>query len=131
MFLKNLELQGNNGMKNKNFLSSVKCTISGILYCIKNERNVKIDIIIAILVVLLGFVFKLSKIEWCFIVCVIFFVIVSEMFNTAIEKTVDLYTKEYNEIAKIAKDVSSGAVMLSAICSVIVGCIIFLPKIIG
>ena len=93
-------------MKNKNFLSSVKCTICGILYCIKNERNIKIDIVAAILVVILGFVFKLTKIEWCIIVCMIFFVIISEMFNTAIERTVDLYKKYYIEFEKIAKDVS-------------------------
>ena len=114
--------------KNRNFIKSVKCTLDGIWYAIKNERNIKIQLCFALMAVICGFVFRISFIEWCTIVFAIFFVLASEMFNTAIEKAVDLCTEEYSEIAKIAKDVSGGAVLLSAINSVIVGLIVFLPK---
>ena len=64
------------------------------------------------------------------VLIVIALVIVSEIFNTAIEKVVDLYTREYNEIARIAKDVSAFAVLTSCIFALAVGIIIFVPKII-
>ncbi len=120
---------GNREWKNKSFLKSVKCTLNGIAYVIRTERNIKIQICFAILAIVCGFIFNISLVEWCIVTILIFMVLSAEMFNTAIEKTVDLCVKEYNETAKIAKDVSSGAVLLTAICSVIGGVIIFLPKV--
>ena len=114
--------------KNKNFIGSVKCTLRGIGYVILNERNFKIQLCFAVAAIICGLAFKISYIEWCIISFAIFFVLVSELFNTAIEKAVDLCTEEYNAIAKIAKDVSGGAVLLSAINSVVIGLIIYLPK---
>lgn len=82
-----------------------------------------------ILVIIAGIILKISKIEW--IICIILFgiVISAEMFNTAIEQTVDIAMPEKNEKAKIAKDVSAGAVLIVAIASAIIGLIIFIPKI--
>ena len=117
--------------KNKNFIESVKCTLRGIFYAICSERNIKIQLCFAVIAIIFGFVFNISFVEWCVIVIVITMVLSAEMFNTAIEKTVDLCTKEYNELAKIAKDVSSGAVLLTAIASVMVGMIVFFPRIIN
>ena len=74
---------------------------------------------------------KISKIEMIIITISIFLVIFAEVMNTAIEKTVDLVTQEYNEIAKIAKDVSAGAVLVLAINSIIIGLYIFGDKIIN
>ena len=73
--------------------------------------------------------FKISYIEWGILTITIFLVLITETLNTAIEKTVDMITKEYSEEAKVVKDISAGAVLFSAIASVIVGIIIFLPKI--
>ena len=123
-------MENHSKWKNKFFLESVKCTLNGIAYVIVNERNIKIQLCFAIAVVICGFLLRISCAEWCLISITIFFVLASELFNTAIERTVDLCTEEYNEVAKIAKDVSGGAVLLSAINSVVVGLIIFLPKII-
>ena len=78
----------------------------------------------------LTFVLNVSKIEFIMVLLVISLVIMAEVFNTAIEKTVDLCTKEYNEIAKIAKDVSAFAVLTVCIFALIIGIIIFVPKII-
>ena len=93
-------------------------------------RNLIIDLGFLITVVLGGIFFNISYTEW--LVCLVFIALVIslEMVNTAIEETVDLITKEYNELAKHAKDVSAGAVLFSAIVSFIVGCVIFIPKII-
>ena len=113
----------------KKLLKSFKYAFEGIFIGIKEEQNMKIHITIMILVIIFGIVLKISKIEW--ITCILLFglVISMELINTAIENTVDLITKEKNEQAKIAKDVAAGAVLVSAIVSVIIGLIIFVPKI--
>ena len=82
-----------------------------------------------ILVIIVGILFKINKYEW--IICVICFAIVigGELFNTAIETVVDMVMPYKNEKAKIAKDVSAGAVLVLAMGAAIVGFIIFMPKI--
>ena len=88
-----------------------------------------INFIFMILVIIFGFIFKISKIEW--MICIILFgvVIAGELFNTAIETVVDMISLEKNDKAKKAKDVSAGAVLVLAIASAIIGLIIFIPKI--
>lgn len=119
-----------NKWRNKNFFNALKNALNGMCYTIKNENNIKIQLVIAIVVIIMSIIFKISIIEACIIIITIFFVLFAEFVNTAIEATVDLYTEEYNEKAKIAKDVAAAGVTLSAISSVIVGVLIFLPKII-
>jgi len=115
--------------KNKNFLEALINSIKGIGFTVKTELNIKIQLVFMCLVIIAGFVFKISLMEWGLLVLTIFVVLFAEMTNTAIENTVDLVTEEYNEKAKVAKDVASGAVLLTAIMSVVIGLIIFLPKI--
>ena len=118
--------------KKKNFkrlLSSFKYAFEGIINTYKTEQNILIHNIIAILVTIFGILFKINIYEW--IICIILFglVISAELFNTAIEAIVDLNCKSFNKYAKIAKDSAAGAVLILALTSVIIGCIIFLPKI--
>ena len=115
----------------KRLIKSFKYAFKGIIYTFKNEQNIIVHTIIMILVIIFGIIFKINKYEW--LICIILFglVISAELINTAIEATVDLKCKEINPLAKIAKDTSSGSVLLLAITSVIVGCIIFIPKIIS
>lgn len=116
-------------MKNKKIINSFKYAVEGIITSFKSERNMKIHVVIMLLVILAGVIFKISKIEW--IICILLFgiVISGELFNTAIETIVDMITTEKNEKAKIAKDVSAGAVLVLAIGAAIIGLIIFIPKI--
>lgn len=118
-------------LKNKNFIHALKNAISGVFYSIKTQKNIRIQLLIAIVVIILGFILKLNTIEWLFIIFSIMFVIATEVMNTAVETVVNMYTKEYNELAKIAKDVAAGAVLIASINSVIVGIIIVLGKIKG
>lgn len=113
----------------KKLVNSFKYAYEGITTGIKEERNLKIHIMIMILVIILGIILKISKIDW--IICIILFgfVISLELINTAIENTVDLITIEKNPKAKIAKDVAAGAVLIASITSAIIGLIIFIPKI--
>ena len=115
--------------KEKNIINSFKYAIEWIFTALKEEKNMKIHFIIMILVIILGIILKISRIEW--IICIILFgfVISLELVNTAIENTVDLITQEKHPKAKIAKDVSAGAVLVATITAVVVGLIIFVPKI--
>lgn len=112
------------------FSESVGHALDGIEYVASHERNFRIEIIFAIVVTIASFFFKVSLIEWCILVLVIGMVLALEMVNTAIERCVDLVTKDYKELAKVAKDVAAGAVFIMSIFSVILGILIFLPKII-
>lgn len=118
-------------MKSNNLLNSFKYALEGILSAFKNERNLKIHTCIALIVVIAGLIFKLSISEWLSCILVIALVIGGELINTAIEKVVDLASPDINPLAKQAKDIAAGAVLFFAIVSVVIGIIIFLPKIIN
>lgn len=122
----NMESKG----KKRTFLDSVKNCLEGISYTISHENNFKREIIIGIIAIILSFILKISILEWVIVILLINFVLVCELINTALEKTVDLYTKEYNETAKIVKDVAGAAVFVMCMFSAVIGAIIFLPKII-
>ena len=109
---------------------SFKYAGEGIWVSFKKERNMKIHVFMMALVILFGFLLHINLREW--IICIILFglVIGAELFNTAIETVVDMFTREKNELAGKAKDISAGAVLILAIASAIVGGIIFIPKII-
>ena len=117
--------------KRKRLRNSFKYAFEGIGEAWKTEQNLKIHFIIMFLVIIAGFVFKITITEW--LICLLLFALVIslELINTAIETTVDIAMPEINEKAKYAKDIAAGAVLFSAIISVIVGLIIFLPKIFG
>jgi len=89
----------------------------------------KIHCVAAVLVITFSIYFQLSAVEWLFILFAVGGVFALELINTAIERTVDLCTKDFHLLAKQAKDIAAGAVLVYAILSVIIGCIIFLPKI--
>jgi diacylglycerol kinase (ATP) len=114
----------------KRLFNSFKYALEGIIYAFKYEQNIIVHTLVMILVIILGIVVKLNIYE-C-LICLILFglVIATEMINTSIEATVDLACKKKDPLAKIAKDTASGAVLIFAITSAIVGLIIFIPKII-
>lgn len=116
-------------MKNKNLINSFKYAGVGIITAIKSERNIKIHIFFVILVSLMGFILKISKIEW--LICLLCFglVIGMELVNTALEKVVDIASPNKCLLAKEAKDVAAGAVLFVALIAAMIGLIIFLPKV--
>ena len=102
--------------------------IEGILYTFKSERNMKIHYCLAVVVLIISLFFDLTKVEMLLLIFAITLVVISEMFNTAIEKTIDMITEEYNPLAKIAKDVAAGGVLIATLNSVVVGYILFYDK---
>ena len=114
----------------KRLRKSFGYAFKGIDDVIKHEPNKKIHVVVAILVVIMAFILKVSIIEWIILVLLIGAVLAAETINTTIENLVDMYTKEYDEKAKIVKDTAAGTVLILAITSAIIGLIIFIPKII-
>ena len=115
----------------KKFLLSFTYPIKGLRYAYRNEQNLAVDVGVALLVIVAGFIFKLNLVEWAILALTIGLVISCELINTAIEAVVDLVTEDYHPLAKVAKDTAAAAVFVFAIIAVIVGLIIFLPKVIA
>ncbi|MCK5811834.1 MAG: diacylglycerol kinase [Clostridiales bacterium] len=112
-------------IKKSRLLKSFNIAITGIFSTIKSERNMKIHIITALLVLVLSFFFKLTQSEFLFIALAVALVFITEILNTSIEKLGDAITKEHNEIIKIAKDISSGAVLVASLFAILVGIVVF------
>lgn len=110
-------------------LNSFYYAFQGIKVNILTERNLAIHFSVMLLVIILGFIFKISVTEWLICVLLFGFVITLELMNTAIETAIDICMPEINPKAKLAKDTSAGAVLVVAIVAVVIGIIIFGPKI--
>ncbi|KKP69639.1 hypothetical protein A2X44_03735 [candidate division CPR3 bacterium GWF2_35_18] len=104
--------------------------LDGIKAAYKSQPNLKIIFLATLIVMAFSFIFQISRLEWVVIIFICFVVMVAEMANTAMEATVDLITSEWREEAKFAKDVTAGGVLLAVLGSIIVGVVIFIPRII-
>jgi diacylglycerol kinase len=118
-------------MNNKQpFFKAFINAFSGIKYFFLHERNGKIQCAAAFAAIALSFFFHINISEWVAVLLCIGMVLSLEMLNSAIEKICDIVHSEYDPLIKIVKDVSAAAVLWSAIVSVVIGAIIFIPKII-
>lgn len=115
--------------KNENLYQSFYHAIFGIMTIVKEERNMRLHLVAGLIVIVMGFLFQLNRSEWLWILLVIFTVWILETLNSTIEALVDLVTDSYHDLAKIAKDMAAGMVLLGATLAVIVGILIFGPKI--
>lgn len=120
----------NTEYKTKSFLKSQGHAREGVRLIFKNERNFRIDIVFAIIIFFVSFLLKISHQDWIAICLVISMVLISESINSAIEALCDTVSSEYNMNIKYAKDVSAGAVLVSALVSVVTGVIVLLPYLI-
>ncbi|OEK05086.1 diacylglycerol kinase family protein [Roseivirga misakiensis] len=113
----------------KERLQSFKYAWRGIRVAIWQEHNFRIHLLAALIVIVTGFYFEISNTEWCWIVLAICIVFTAELFNTAIEKLVDLKSPEFDPLAGKIKDIAAGAVLVSALSAAIIGLLIFWPYI--
>ena len=115
-------------MKAKKLIDSFNYAIDGIIYALRTQKNMRIHFCIAVVVLIGCLFFNLSRIELLMIFFAICLVIVMEMINTAIENAIDLFANHYHPLAKIAKNVAAGAVLIAALNAVLVGYLIFFDK---
>src|SRR6266446_10975915 len=114
-----------------NFIAGFGFAFSGLWYVLRTQRNARVHIAIAILAILLGIVLHISTVEFAIVFVAITGVFIAEMFNTVFEICVNLASPDYNPLAKIAKDVAAGAVLLNAILSIVIGLLVFVPHLWG
>lgn len=115
----------------KRLINSFKYAFEGLKYAFIYEQNLTVHILAMIVVIILGFVFNITIFEWLVLFLIIGLVIATELINTSIEATIDLITDEINPLAKIAKDTAASAVLIFGLTALIVGALIFIPKIIN
>jgi diacylglycerol kinase (ATP) len=115
----------------KRVIKSFKYAFAGIRYAFNNEPNLIIHLIVATLVIAASIMFEVTTFEMEVLGLTMLIVITTEMVNTAIERMVDLITKEHRIEAMIAKDVASGMVLVTAIGAVIIGLLVFVPHILS
>ena len=109
------------------FKQSVKYALAGLRSFFGNERNGRIQALVAILTITASIILDISSLEWILVIICTCLVLVLEMINTAIEKVCNLITPDFHPQLKLIKDISAGAVLLAATGSAIIGLIIFIP----
>ena len=128
-----MDFRDNNSQKkwkNRDLVASMEFAITGVLTAFKEERNMRKHLVSAILACVAGLVFQISAMEWLFLLLAIFLVISFEIINSAIENVVDLASGyHFSMLAKNAKDMAAGAVLVISGYAVLTGLIIFIPKI--
>jgi len=113
------------------FKFSFKNAIEGIKLAVRTQRNLRVHLVIGALIIFLSIILKINGVEFVLLFLTILIVLITELFNTAIEFTIDLISPEYNSIAKKAKDVSAAAVLIAALFALIIGLIVLAPKILS
>jgi diacylglycerol kinase len=109
------------------FLQSFVYAFNGVRYAVRTQRNARVHLVIGLLAIGMGLWLGISPVEWGLVFVAITGVFIAEMLNTVVEACVDLATQKYHPLAKIAKDVAAGTVLLNAILSIIIGLFVFGP----
>ena len=109
------------------FIAGFGYAFSGLWYALRTQRNARVHALLAALAILLGILLRISTVEFALVFIAITSVFVAEMFNTVFELCVDLASPEYNRLAKIAKDVAAGAVLLNAMLAIVIALFVYIP----
>ena len=121
-------MKGNTHFSISKRITSFINAFKGIVYFFTTQHNAWIQIAAAVIVIILGIILQINQTEWILIIFATGLVFTAECFNTSIEKLTNLFSPHYNEAAGMVKDISAGAVLISAIFAAIIGGIVFLPK---
>lgn len=114
-----------------NLLQSFGCALRGIILAVKSQKNIKRHIITAIITIIAALLLKFNVIEFSIILIMISLVICAEIFNSVIEFMIDaIYKNKYSQLAKMAKDMSAGGVLIISLFALITGLLLFGNKII-
>jgi diacylglycerol kinase len=114
-------------LRSPNLISSFRNAFSGLWYALRTQRNAQVHLLATLLAVLVGFGLGLDAIHWCLIILAMGLVWMAELSNTALENVVDLLSPEYHPLAKTAKDLKAGVVVVAALAAVAIGILVFGP----
>ena len=118
-------------VKNRSFLSGFIHALDGLQGALKTERSMRIHVVMALLVVVFGFLLGISLVEWMICITLFGLVMGAELGNTAIEHAVDIVCPHQDPRAKRVKDIAAAAVLMVALAAGVVGLLIFIPKVFG
>ena len=118
-------------MRSSSLLQSFRYAFTGLWYVLRSQRNARIHLLAALTVTAMGLWLRLNALWWAVLTLTIALVFFAEMVNTVAEVIVDLVTEEYRPLAKVAKDVSAGAVLVTAMASVVVGLLVLGPPLLA
>ena len=108
---------------------SFKYALQGIFHALVNEPNFRIQVIIVVIATIFGFHFKIKNLEWGLLVLSMGILLMAEVLNTVVEETVDFFIKDFDEGAKVIKDLSAGFVLITSIACLIILILIFYPHV--
>jgi len=112
-------------MRQRSVVESFNSAIEGFLYVIKTQKNMRVHFLAAVMILLIAIYIHIPPEQVIILCCVISLVLILEMVNTAIEHTIDMFTETFHPLARIIKDVTAGAVLLSAVNAFVAGYLIF------
>lgn len=115
-------------MKPKTWIQSANLAIEGIIYSVKTQRHMRYHLYAALATLILSLVLNISRTEFILLCMAIVLVLTMEMLNTAIETTVDMISTEYHPLAKIAKDIAAGVVLIASIGALTLAYLILYPE---
>lgn len=119
----------NQDNKDRAIIESFNCAIEGIIETIRQERNMKIHVFVSIFIILVSLFMDLTKLEIALVAFSISLVWITEILNTSVEAIVDMYIKEYHELAKLAKDTAAGAVLVASFNAMLVGYFVYFDRV--
>jgi diacylglycerol kinase (ATP) len=109
-------------------LQSFNWAFEGVIHVLRTERNMRIHFALATAVLILAFSYGVTKLELMALLIAISFVLIAEMVNTAVEATIDLATTSFDPLAKMAKDIAAGAVLIAAVNAIVIGYLVFADR---
>src|SRR5580692_7710087 len=109
----------------KNHFDSFRYAVEGVVHVFRTQRHMRFHFVIVVLVLAIGLLYRLKKDEMAILFLVVSAVLITEMINTAVESVVDMVTQAYHPLAKLAKDIAAGAVLIASITALFVGVILF------
>ncbi len=112
-------------MKKRRLHQSFLNAFAGIVFAFRSERNMGLHVLAAAAAITVSFYFNVDKAEFLAVLSAIFFVFMAEMFNTAIEAAVDLKTRKFHPLARVAKNVAAGAVLFATVYALVVALVVF------
>ena len=111
-------------------IKSFTYAFKGIILLVKREHNARIHLVALVGVIIAGLILRIGIYEWMAVVFASGLVFMAELFNTAIEKLADVVDSKWNERIGLVKDYAAGAVLVSAVVAIIIGALVFIPKIV-
>jgi diacylglycerol kinase (ATP) len=114
-------------MKPKTWVQKANVAIEGIIYSVKTQRHMRYHLFAALAALTLSLILNISRTDFILLYMAVVLVLVTEMLNTAIETTVDMISEEFHPMAKIAKDIAAGVVLIASIGALILGYLILYP----